>query len=119
MYYNIYITQEAKSYEKAIKRNIRFVGRRENDHTISTLAAKFEVSERTIRNDIKDINDYLKEQEIKPIRFGSNGLIVMEEDISQARETTQQEDFYTYKLSKEERRMLAAATKSATIAMIR
>ena len=33
----------------------------------------------------------------------------MEEDISQARETTQQEDFYTYKLSKEERRMLAAA----------
>lgn len=95
--------------KKRSKEILDLLGRRENDHTISTLAAKFEVSERTIRNDIKDINDYLKEQEIKPIRFGSNGLIVMEEDISQARETTQQEDFYTYKLSKEERRMLAAA----------
>ena len=88
--------------KKRSKEILDLLGRRENDHTISTLAAKFEVSERTIRNDIKDINDYLKEQEIKPIRFGSNGLIVMEEDISQARETTQQEDFYTYKLSKEE-----------------
>lgn len=80
--------------KKRSKEILDLLGRRENDHTISTLAAKFEVSERTIRNDIKDINDYLKEQEIKPIRFGSNGLIVMEEDISQARETTQQEDFY-------------------------
>ena len=78
--------------KKRSKEILDLLGRRENDHTISTLAAKFEVSERTIRNDIKDINDYLKEQEIKPIRFGSNGLIVMEEDISQARETTQQED---------------------------
>ena len=67
--------------KKRSKEILDLLGRRENDHTISTLAAKFEVSERTIRNDIKDINDYLKEQEIKPIRFGSNGLIVMEEDI--------------------------------------
>lgn len=95
--------------KKRSKEILDLLARRENDYTISTLAAKFEVSERTIRNDIKDINDYLKEQEIKPIRFGSNGLIVMEEDISQAGETTQQEDFYTYKLSKEERRMLTAA----------
>ena len=95
--------------KKRSKEILDLLARRENDYTISTLAAKFEVSERTIRNDIKDINDYLKEQEIKPIRFGSNGLIVMEEDINQAGETTQQEDFYTYKLSKEERRMLAAA----------
>lgn len=70
--------------KKRSKEILDLLARRENDYTISTLAAKFEVSERTIRNDIKDINDYLKEQEIKPIRFGSNGLIVMEEDISQA-----------------------------------
>ena len=79
--------------KKRSKEILDLLARRENDYTISTLAAKFEVSERTIRNDIKDINDYLKEQEIKPIRFGSNGLIVMEEDINQAGETTQQEDF--------------------------
>lgn len=95
--------------KKRSKEILDLLARRENDYTISTLAAKFEVSERTIRNDIKDINDYLKEQEITPIRFGSSGLVVMEEDISQAGEATQQEDLYTYKLSKEERRMLAAA----------
>ena len=49
--------------KKRSKEILDLLGRRENDHTISTLAAKFEVSERTIRNDIKDINDYLKEQE--------------------------------------------------------
>lgn len=95
--------------KKRSKEILDLLAKRKNDHTISTLAAKFEVSERTIRNDIKDINDYLKEQKITPIRFGSNGLIVIEEDIDQAGDTTDQEDLYTYKLSKEERRMLAAA----------
>lgn len=95
--------------KKRSKEILDLLAKKKNDYTISTLATKFEVSERTIRNDIKDINDYLKEQEITPIRFGSNGLIVIEEDIDQAGDTTDQEDLYTYKLSKEERRMLAAA----------
>lgn len=95
--------------KKRSKEILDLLAKKKNDHTISTLAAKFEVSERTIRNDIKDINDYLKEQKIAPIRFGSNGLIVIEEDIDQAGDTADQEDLYTYKLSKEERRMLAAA----------
>ena len=95
--------------KKRSKEILDLLAKKKNDQTISTLAAKFEVSERTIRNDIKDINDYLKEQKIAPIRFGSNGLIVIEEDIDQAGDTTDQEDLYTYKLSKEERRMLAAA----------
>ena len=43
--------------KKRSKEILDLLGRRENDHTISTLAAKFEVSERTIRNDIKDINE--------------------------------------------------------------
>ena len=38
--------------KKRSKEILDLLGRRENDHTISTLAAKFEVSERTIRNDI-------------------------------------------------------------------
>lgn len=94
---------------KRSKEILDLIAKKEKKYTISTLAAKFEVSERTIRNDIKDINDYLKEQEIKPIRFGSNGRIVIEDDIDQTKETGEQEDLYTYKLSKEERRMLAAA----------
>lgn len=95
--------------KKRSKEILDLLAKRKSDYTISMLATKFEVSERTIRNDIKDINDYLKEQEITLIRFGSNGLIVIEEDIDQAGDTTDQEDLYTYKLSKEERRMLAAA----------
>ena len=41
--------------KKRSKEILDLLARRENNHTISTLAAKFEVSERTIRNDIKDI----------------------------------------------------------------
>ena len=42
--------------KKRSKEILDLLARRENDHTISTLAAKFEVSERTIRNDIKEIS---------------------------------------------------------------
>ena len=95
--------------KKRSKEILDLLAKKEKEYTISTLATKFEVSERTIRNDIKDINDYLKEQKITPIRFGSNGLIVIEGDIEQTKEAGESEDLYTYKLSKEERRMLAAA----------
>lgn len=46
--------------------------------TISKLAKRFEVSERTIRNDISDINDYLKQQKITQIQFGGSGRLIIE-----------------------------------------
>lgn len=95
--------------KKRSKEILDLLAKREIEYTISTLAEKFEVSERTIRNDVKDINDYLKEQDIHPIRFGGNGLVLIDDKIGQIKENVEQEDLYTYKLSKEERRMLSAA----------
>ncbi len=78
MYYNIYITQEAKSYEKAIKRNIRFVREEKMIHDFNT-SRKFEVSERTIVMILK-ISMTTKEQEINDVLEVT--VNVMEEDIS-------------------------------------
>ncbi len=77
--------------------------------TISKLAKRFKVSERTIRNDISDINDYLKQQKIAQIRFGSSGRLMIENDMKKVKELEDGSDFYTYRLSKEERKILAAA----------
>lgn len=85
------------------------LAKQKNHLTIASLAEKFKVSERTIRNDINDINDYLSKQGITEITFGSNGLLIAENDIEKAKELGQQEDLYSYRLSKEERKMLAAA----------
>ena len=95
--------------KKRSKEILDLLSKRETQYTLSAIAKKFQVSERTIRNDVKDINDYLKEQGIDPIQFGSNGLILISDEIGQGKENVEQEDFYTYKLSKEERRMLTAA----------
>lgn len=77
--------------------------------TISKLAERFQVSERTIRNDVSDINDYLQQQKITPIQFGSSGRLIIGEDISKAHKLKDGGDLYTYRLSKEERKILAAA----------
>ena len=53
--------------------------------TISKLAKRFKVSERTIRNDISDINDYLKQQKIAQIRFGSSGRLMIENDMKKVK----------------------------------
>lgn len=76
---------------------------------ISELAEKFQVSERTIRNDINDVNDILEEHHISVIKFGSNGLLLVEADIEEAAKLFRQNDFYTYRLSKGERKTLTAA----------
>lgn len=76
---------------------------------ISDLAEKFQVSERTIRNDINDINDYLGRQNITTIKLGSNGTLLVEDDIENAMILDTDNDFYNYRLSKEERKVLIAA----------
>lgn len=76
---------------------------------ISELAEKFQVSERTIRNDINDVNDILEQHHISVIKFGSNGLLLVEADIEEAAKLFRQNDFYTYRLSKGERKTLTAA----------
>ena len=49
--------------------------------TISQLAESFDVSERTIRNDLNDINDFLQENDLSMVSIGNKKKIQHEEDI--------------------------------------
>lgn len=71
--------------------------------SIQDLAEMFKVSSRTIRYDIEQINDYLKENHLQPLNFGKQGVINTQADITKARESLSEEGFYSFKLSREER----------------
>lgn len=71
--------------------------------SIQNLAEMFKVSSRTIRYDIEQINDYLKENHLQPLNLGKQGVINTQADITKARESLSEEGFYSFKLSREER----------------
>lgn len=71
--------------------------------SIQDLAEMFKVSSRTIRYDIEQINDYLKENHLQPLNLGKQGVINTQADITKARESLSEEGFYFFKLSREER----------------
>lgn len=76
--------------------------------TLGELAAKFQVSQRTIRNDLNIVNDLLKEQDLNGITLGKGGLILREEEFPEVLNCIDEKDFYDYKLSKEERKKIAS-----------
>ena len=49
--------------------------------TISQLAESFDVSERTIRNDLNDINDFLQENDLSMVSIGNKKKIQHESGI--------------------------------------
>lgn len=77
--------------------------------SISAFADKYEVSQRTIRNDINAINDVLFENKLAPLELKSGGLISKSDDFREILTFVGTNDLYSYKLSKEERKMIAAA----------
>ena len=76
--------------------------------TIKGLAESFGVLQRTIRNDLNTINDALKENNLQEVTLKRGGIIVREEDFPKVLNFVMQDDFYQYKLSKEERKRIAA-----------
>lgn len=77
--------------------------------SIGELSGQFQVSQRTIRNDLKEIASLLHENGLPELSIQSGGQIVPPEDFDQLLHTLMPGDFYTYKLSKEERVWAAAA----------
>lgn len=71
--------------------------------TITDLSEVFNVSERTIRNDLVCINEFLKEHKLSLLELKNNGKISIAEDLKNIRQFQIEKDLYTYKLSKEER----------------
>lgn len=82
-------------------------GRKERDRGSKGLAESFCVSQRTIRNDLNTINDALKENGLQEVTLKRGGVIVREADFPEVLNFVMQDDFYQYKLSKEERKRLA------------
>lgn len=76
---------------------------------IADLAERFRVSQRTVRNDLNEINALLKQNHLPKLALESGGRIVCPDTFDQVLPSILTGDFYTYKLSKEERKRVAAA----------
>lgn len=77
--------------------------------SLSSLAGQFQVSQRTIRNDLKEIDALLLEQKLPKLSIGSGGQVRPPEQFKKILLSVSPEDFYAYKLSREERTQVAAA----------
>ncbi|WP_281672148.1 BglG family transcription antiterminator [Pseudoramibacter alactolyticus] len=78
-------------------------------NTLASFAQKYEVSERTIRNDIKAIDALLEENNLSSIKLDRGGVIRTAKDFKKILTTLSPQDYYTYKLSKDERIHITAA----------
>lgn len=77
--------------------------------TISDLAEKFQVSQRTIRNDLNAINEILWENQLTGLELKSGGQIIRDSDFAAIQSFISDGDFYFYKLSREERKKISSA----------
>lgn len=82
--------------------------------TIQELMDMFQVSNRTIRYDINQINDYLMENELEPLTLGKQGAIEAVQNIRKAKELLMKEGFYSFKLSRHERIIFTAVMLTCT-----
>ena len=88
---------------------IFFLNRIDQEITIKQMADRFEVSTRTIRNDLKEINELLESNGLSETSMKSGGRIVREKDFPNLLPlVSENEDFYSYKLSREERIRIAS-----------
>lgn len=80
-----------------------------SDRTLSleSLASEYEVSSRTIRNDVKSLNLFLSEKGLEPLEYGPGGVIVVPPDFPGVLSSLPVQSFYSYKLSSDERKTLA------------
>lgn len=80
---------------------------KENDEiTISGFAEYFQVSQKTIRNDMKEINEILEKNKRGMIDIKSGGIVSVPDDFKDSLSLLLEGNFYNYKLSKEERKRL-------------
>lgn len=88
---------------------VRKLAQSEGKITLSDLAEMNKVSQRTIRNDINAINSVLEENGYHTLALGSRGVIEKDADFALAVSLFTEEDFYNYKLSRDERKKVASA----------
>lgn len=77
--------------------------RTNSEITINSLAEKHKLSQRTIRNDLNAVSDFLRENNLDELHLKSGGIVRKGDDFEKILPFLSDRDFYTYKLSKEER----------------
>ena len=118
--YTYKLSQEGSQMKTVKKRTVSIIHEligNEELMTLSELAEKFEVSQRTIRNDLKLINELLKEMDLGKIRL-VGGRIICPSSFGQVLKAVPKDDLYTYKLSQEERIEIAASFLINTVEYI-
>lgn len=88
---------------------IHELSKNSKNQTIDSLAKQFDVSQRTIRNDLKAINELLDEIGTPELELKTGGVIIVHSEFNNVLSYVSEGDFYSYKLSKEERKHVAAA----------
>lgn len=75
--------------------------------TLMNLAQEFHVSTKTLKNDVKEINQFLKLNELSPIELSEEGVFTIDRDfdIPRVMESLYEMDVYDYKLSPLERQI--------------
>lgn len=81
----------------------------EKEITIADLAEEFNVSQRTIRNDLNGINEFLRNNGLDELTLKSGGKILRKQSFSHLLPLISEVDLYSYKLSREERVRIGAA----------
>lgn len=76
-----------------------------NEGNIVKLAEAYNVTEKTIRNDIKDINRFLNDHDLDEIKLLGNGNISLSGGQQEITSLLKKNTFYTYKLGKTERKL--------------
>lgn len=88
---------------------IQILNTPEKEVTIAELAEEFQISQRTVRNDLKDINELLRNNGLEELVLKSGGKIMRQQSFYHLLPLVSEVDLYSYKLSKEERKKIAAA----------
>lgn len=89
---------------------VQLLSREKDEITVAGFAEYFDVSQKTIRNDLKEINHILKSNKRQLLDISSGGgMISIPEDFRESLSLLLEENFNNYRLSKEERKKVAAA----------
>lgn len=99
---------EQSDMNKRMMSVIQELSRPEQQVSLADLAETYEISQRTVRNDLNAINDLLQEHGLAAVQLQKGGQIIREPDFQELLIYLDQKDFYDYKLNKEERKKIAA-----------
>lgn len=83
---------------------VQLLSKEKDEITVSGFAEYFQVSQKTIRNDMKEINEILEKNKRGIIDIKSGGIVSIPADFKDSLSLLLEGNFYNYKLSKEERK---------------